>query len=38
MIEEGKKIYGTQTKNKWIECGTKEKWMENFEVFKKYEV
>jgi UTP--glucose-1-phosphate uridylyltransferase len=35
MIEEGKKIYGTQTKNKWIECGTKEKWMENFEIFSK---
>jgi len=35
MIEEGKKIYGIQTKNKWIECGTKEKWMENFEIFSK---
>lgn len=34
MISENKKIFGFATKNKWIECGTKEKWMENFDQFR----
>lgn len=33
-IKNGKKIFGVVTKNKWIECGTKEKWIENFYLFK----
>lgn len=32
-IKDGKKIFGTKTKNRWIECGTKEKWIENFKYF-----
>ena len=35
MINENKKVFGFVTKNKWIECGTKEKWMENFDHFRK---
>ncbi len=35
MLEERKNIFGFATKNKWIECGTKEKWMENFDKFRK---
>lgn len=35
MIEEGKNIFGFATRNKWIECGTKEKWMENFDKFRR---
>ena len=33
MIKCGKKVFGIATKNKWIECGTKEKWIENFKHF-----
>lgn len=35
MIRQDKKIFGFATKNKWIECGTKEKWIENFKYFTK---
>ncbi len=33
MLKDKKKIFGVATQNKWIECGTKEKWMENFKYF-----
>ena len=32
-LRDGKKIFGIATKSKWIECGTKEKWIENFKYF-----
>lgn len=33
MLKEGKTIFGVATKNRWVECGTKEKWQENFKYF-----
>lgn len=33
MIKCDKNIFGFVTKNQWVECGTKEKWIENFQHF-----
>lgn len=33
MIKDNIKVFGVATQNKWIECGTKEKWIENFKYF-----
>jgi UTP--glucose-1-phosphate uridylyltransferase len=33
MLQEGKEVLGIKVKGKWIECGTLEKWIENFKTF-----
>jgi len=33
MLKEGEEILGLKVKGKWIECGTLEKWIENFKIF-----
>jgi len=33
MLQEEKEILGIKVKGKWIECGTLEKWIENFKIF-----
>jgi len=33
MVKEGKEILGLRVKGKWVECGTLEKWIENFKIF-----
>jgi len=36
MIEDGRDIFGLAVKGKWIECGTKEKWLEAFKYKNLY--
>jgi len=33
MVKEGKEILGLKVKGRWVECGTLEKWIENFKIF-----
>lgn len=30
MIEDGKEVFGLAVEGKWLECGTKEKWLKSF--------
>jgi UTP--glucose-1-phosphate uridylyltransferase len=33
MVKEDKEILGLKVEGKWIECGTLEKWIENFKIY-----